>query len=139
MNRLFWTSSIDKDNERGSVSLMTVLFALMLISATLLLFDASRRLNALTRAQDLASETARFAAASLDQDSVFANSTRISADAATNAEALAVAGGATAVTVTVSADGQSVTATVTVDGGTPIIPGFDLSAEGSHQALVVTP
>jgi len=93
-------------SERGSVVAMVALFSLVLISSVLLLFDASRRLNTIAAAQDLASETARFAAATLDEDSVFGGSARIADDAAAKAEVFAIQAGATSATVTIADDGH---------------------------------
>jgi len=122
--------------ERGAVSLLVATFAVFSIAAVLVLFDGGRRLQATTTAQDLASETARFAAAILDQDS-FPDPV-IDADlATTEAEAFAISAGASEVTVEVADDGRSVIATVTVDAGTSFTPGFDLSAQAQHRALAL--
>jgi len=127
-----------RHSERGTVTAMVAIFAVAVVASVLLLFDASRRLNAMTSAQDLASETARYAAAFIDEDSVWSGTASISDEAESEAIAFAQAAGASEVVIEVAADGQSVIATITIDGGTPLIPGFDLEGTGQHRALVIT-
>ena len=127
------------NTERGAVTLLAATFAVIVLASVLVLFDGARRLQTITTAQDLASETARYAAAFLDEDSFIADEQRIDAIlATTEAEAFALSAGASEAEVVVASDGQSVVVTIVIAGGTSFTPGFDLSAQAQHRAFALT-
>lgn len=127
------------ETDRGAITLLVATFALIMLASVLVLFDGARRLQNITTAQDLASETARYAAAFINEDSMLTTQFLIDSDTATDhAEAFALSAGASEVTVEVADDFQSVVAIVTIDGGTAFTPGFDLSAQAQHRAFALT-
>lgn len=133
--------------ERGAISTLfaVLLVFFMLIIATL--GEAGRKLNNLGRAEDVASEVARAAAATLDLDAIANGVARIDV-AAPDSSAGRAREEADKVLVTLGDDnvsiedfdvtGDTVTVRVRVSG-TSFLPGFSLDGVGSHSAVAFDP
>lgn len=129
--------------ERGSVTVMVAVLSLFLFALAFMVAEGSRKLGNISRAQDVASEAARAAAATLDADSLADGSPLIDEDddrARRQAEMIIdaagpqvellefdIVGGGTAAFVRVRVDSSS------------YFPGFDVSGTGSHRAQVIDP
>lgn len=127
--------------ERGALSAFVAIIAIFFVAISITLADGARRLSNISRAEDLASEAARAAAATLDIGELAAG--RASVDlaevdgAVVQAERILVSSGDNVeFHVAVASDRQSVRVDVIVNG-TALVPGFDIRGYGSHTASVV--
>ena len=129
--------------ERGSLSAFVAIVAIFFVAISVTLADGARRLSNISRAEDLASEAARAAAATLDVGALAAGRTVIDVgegDGATvQAErVLAASGDDVDFQVRIADDRRSVRVDVIVNGAS-ILPGFDIRGHGSHTAGVIEP
>lgn len=124
-------------SDRGAFSVMIAVLMLAMIAMVLLTLDAGKRLNSISYAQDLAGETARYAAQVLTEDSLLSSDPRISPTAVAKATTWAQDRGGSAVIVQIAGDGRSVTVTLTVDGVASTTPGFTTTATATHTAQVL--
>ncbi len=127
--------------ERGALSAFVAIIAIFFVVTSIVLADGARRLSNISRAEDLASEAARAAAATLDVGDLAAGETRIDLavdDGATAqaAQLLAASGDDVDFRVQVADDRRSVRVDVIVNGES-ILPGFDVRGHGSHIARVI--
>lgn len=128
-------------HERGSFSAFVAIIAVFFVAISITLADGARRLSNISRAEDLASEAARAAAATLDIGELAAGRSSIDLagddGALVQAERLLASSGDNIdFVVTVADDRQSVRVDVIVDG-TALVPGFDIRGYGSHTASVI--
>lgn len=132
-----------RGTERGSLSAFVAIIAIFFIAISIVLADGARRLSNISRAEDLASEAARAAAATLDVGELAAGRPSIDVrdgdGAALQAERILVASGDDVdFQVRVAEDRRSVRVDVIVNG-VAILPGFDIRGHGSHTARVIEP
>lgn len=128
-------------SERGSMSIFLALLIVAFVGMSLVLADGARRLGNISRAEDLASEVARAAAATLEVSSLATGSAELANQDDLEAQAEVVLGAvsnARLVSLDVGDSGRFVDVVVEVSG-TSIIPGFDVTAQGRHSAQVVDP
>lgn len=127
-------------NERGVLTAMFAVLAVMFVLVIALVAEGGRKLGNLSRAEDLASEAARSAAATLNLEQIASGVAAIDMDedrARLQAEAIVeTVPRASIETFVVEAD--SVVIRVRVSGES-FIPGFDLDGLGSHRASVFDP
>lgn len=134
-----------RTNDRGAV---TTLFAVLLVFLMLIiavLGEAGRKLNNLSQAEDLASEAARAAAATLDVNLIADGVARIDVVGETNTgRALMQAELVVATVMSASiesfeiVDDDRVRVRVRVRG-TSFLPGFSVDAVGGHTAAAFDP
>ena len=125
---------------------MSLFFAILVIFFMLMagvVAEGARRLGNISRAQDLASEAARAAAATLRVDALAEGQTLIDAtseDGAVRQASLLLdaSGEDIDFAVDVSPSGRSVLVTVRVREES-WIPGFDIDGFGTHTAQVIDP
>ena len=130
-------------DERGSLSAFVAIIAVFFIAISIVLTDGARRLSNISRAEDLASEAARAAAATLDVGELAAGRASIDLSEGDGAELqaqriLAASGDDVDFQVTIADDRRSVRVDVIVNGAA-ILPGFDIRGHGSHTAGVIEP
>ena len=127
-------------SERGVVTAMFAVLAIFFFLIISVVAEGGRKLSNLSRAEDVAAEAARAAAATLDlariADGVAAidqvdDRARLEAD-----KVVAVVPGATIEDFVVG--GDSVIVVVRVSGGS-YLPGFNIDGVGSHRALALDP
>ena len=125
----------NRDNERGSVSILIAALGLALLMATGLAVDGGRKLGALSEARDIADNAARAGAQMVDTDAYRSTGTPTIDPAAATQRAnayLASQGHQGTVTVT----GTTVTVTVTITVDTRFLPGpIVVSATESASAV----
>jgi len=128
-------------SERGSVSIFLALIIVAFVAMSLVLADGARRLGNISRAEDLASEVARAAAATLDVSALAAGSSQLAEQDDLEAQATIVldaVSNARLISIRVGDSGRFVDVIVEVRG-TSIVPGFDVTAQGRHSAQIVDP
>lgn len=131
------------ERERGSLSAFVAIIAVFFVAISLTLADGARRLSNISRAEDLASEAARAAAATLDVGELAAGRATIDRNEADGAalqaeRILDAAGDDVDFRIVVAEDRRSVRVDVIVQG-TAVLPGFDIRGHGSHTARVIEP
>lgn len=129
--------------ERASVSTFVALMAVFFLGLALLVAAGGQRLSNISRAEDLASEAARAAAASLDVGDLAVGVTAIDVEDIDGAQVharrvLEASGDQVDFRVQVAADRRSVRVDVIVHS-TSLVPGFDVRGHGTHVARVVEP
>jgi len=130
-------------SERAALSVFVGLVAVFFVAMSFLVAEGARRLSNISRAEDLASEAARAAAATLDVGALALGEPLIDADAEDGAikqaeRLLAASGDRIEFRVVVAADAASVKVDVIVLGDS-LFPGFDIRGHGSHTAQVIDP
>lgn len=134
------TLAASAPRERGVITAMFAVLAVFFFLIVSIIADGSRKLDNLSRAEDIASEAARSAAATLDLAliadgvaviDVGGDRARLEAD-----KVVAVVPGASIESFVVSDD--SVFVAVRVSGAS-FLPGFDVDGVGSHRALAFDP
>ena len=130
-------------DERGSISAVFAVLVIFFIAMAGVLAEGSRRLGKISRAQDLAAESARAAAATLDVRALAEGDTvidRSSVDGAWNhvSQLLERVGADVRFGVDVAPSGRSVSVWVIIDE-TSWIPGFDIDGFGTQTAQVIDP
>lgn len=131
-------------SERGSLSAFVAIIAIFFVAISVTLADGARRLSNISRAEDLASEAARAAAATLDVGDLASGRATIDVhddDSGAEAQAariLAASGDDVDFQVVVGDDRRTVRVDVIVNG-TSLLPGFDIRGYGSHTARVIEP
>jgi len=132
-------------SERGSLSVFFAVLFVLLIAVAVLLAEGGRRLSNISRAEDLASEAARAAAATLDPVTIAGGDPQINGSgeigkAREVADQLLDRSGTNAdlSRFEISSSGRSVVVEVTVRG-TSIVPGFSIDGTGTHTAQVIEP
>ena len=125
----------NRDNERGSVSILIAALGLALLMATGLAVDGGRKLGALSEARDIADNAARAGAQMVDTDAYRSTGTpTIDPAAATQRANAYLASQGHQGTITVNATTVTVTVTITVD--TRFLPGpIVVSATESASAI----
>ncbi len=125
----------NRDNERGSVSILVAALGLALLMATGLAVDGGRKLGALSEARDIADNAARAGAQMVDTDAYRSTGTpAIDPAAATQRANAYLASQGHQGTITVNATTVTVTVTITVD--TRFLPGpIVVSATESASAI----
>ena len=125
----------NRDNERGSVSILIAALGLALLMATGLAVDGGRKLGALSEARDIADNAARAGAQMVDTDAYRSTGTpTIDPAAATQRANAYLASQGHQGTITVNATTVTVTVTITVD--TKFLPGpIVVSATESASAI----
>lgn len=135
-------TSAKSSAERGALSAFVAIVAIFFVATSLVVADGARRLSNISRAEDLASEAARAAAATLDVGGLATGLSVIDiADdgAAVQVEhLLARSGDDVDFQVQVAEDRRSVRVDVIVNGES-MVPGFDIRGYGSHTAQVIEP
>ena len=132
-----------RERERGSLSAFVAIIAVFFVAISVVVADGARRLSNISRAEDLASEAARAAAATLDVGALAAGRATIDLNegdgAMIQAEQILVASGDDVdFQIEVAEDRLSVRVDVIVQG-TAMLPGFDIRGYGSHTARVIEP
>ena len=132
-----------RSSEQGSMSAFVAILAVFFVALALLVADGGRRLANISRAEDLASEAARAAAATLDVGALARGEALVdqAGDDGAQAEAarlLRLAGDEVEFRVVVAEDRRSVRVDVVVHG-TAVVPGFDIRGHGTHTARVIEP
>jgi len=132
-------------NERGAVTAMFAVLLVFLMLIIAVLGEAGRKLNNLSQAEDLASEAARAAAATLDVNLIADGVARIDVVGDTNAgrareQAELVVSQVSSATIESFdvVDDDRVVVRVRVSG-TSFLPGFSLDAVGGHSAAAFDP
>lgn len=130
-------------SERGSLSVFVAILAVFLVMIAAVVGEGGRRLANISRAEDLASEAARAAAATLALGSLATGQPTIDQDSLDGAEfqaeqILLRAGDDVEFQVMVSPSGRSVEVQVIVQADS-ILPLFDIRGYGSHRAQVIDP
>lgn len=130
-------------DQRGSVSVFFAVLVIFFIAMAGLVAEGSRRLGNISRAQDLASEAARAAAATLQVTALAQGNTIIdwsSEDGAVQQARLLLehSGEDIRFEIDVAPSGRSVSVSVVVEE-TSWIPGFDIDGYGTHTAQVIDP
>lgn len=127
--------------ERGSLSFMFAVVSLFLFSLVLMVTEGGRKLANISLAEDLASEAARAAAATVDVGSIAQGEPRIdsSADGArAEAERVLLRSSAEVALVDFEVgDGATDVRVVVRVSADSILPGFDVSGVASHTARVI--
>jgi hypothetical protein len=134
---------MSRGRERGSVSVFFAVLVIFFIAMAGVVAEGSRRLGNISRAQDLASEAARAAAATLQVTALAEGNTLIDQNAEDGAvrqasELLERSGEQVRFEIDVSPSGRSVAVWVIVEE-TSWIPGFDIDGFGTHTAQVIDP
>ena len=129
--------------DRGTITAMIAVLAVFFFAMALMVGEGGRKLGNISRAQDVASEAARAAAATLDIDSLASGSPRIDTNAdraKAQADLIITAAGAEVelVDFRVNLSATNVFVEVRVEG-VSVFPGFDISGTGSHTAQVIDP
>lgn len=132
-----------QERERGSLSAFVAIVAVFFVAISVVVADGARRLSNISRAEDLASEAARAAAATLDVGALAAGRAAIDLNEGDGAkiqaqQILAASGDDVDFQIEVAEDRLSVRVDVIVQG-TAMLPGFDIRGFGSHTASVVEP
>lgn len=132
-----------RKEERGSLTVMIAVVSLFLFALAFMVAEGSRKLGNISRAQDIASEAARAAAATLDVDSLADGSPVIdegNGRARDQAEIVidAAGPGVELLEFTIIGGGTAAFVRVRVDSSS-YFPGFDVSGTGSHRAQVIDP
>lgn len=127
-------------SERGTVTLMFAVLAIVFVSMAFMVVEGGRKLGNISRATDLASEAARAGAASLDKQSLAAGQPRIEFIIACEEIGLLLASaGDSRVTWDANfIDPRTIRVDVTITESS-WIAGFDLTGRGRHQASVIDP
>lgn len=130
-------------NDRGAITAMIAVLSVFLFAMAFMVAEGGRKLGNISRAQDVASEAARAAAATLDIDSLASGSPRIDTNgdrARGQAERIIDSAGIEVELVDFRVDPNrtNVYVRVRVDGDS-LFPGFDVSGMGSHTAEVIDP
>ncbi len=131
------------ERERGSLSAFVAIIAVFFVAISVVVSDGARRLSNISRAEDLASEAARAAAATLDVGALATGRATIDLDESDGARIqaqriLAASGDDVDFQIEVAEDRLSVRVDVIVQG-TAMLPGFDIRGFGSHTARVIEP
>lgn len=124
--------------DRGSVTLLFVILAAAFVTMAFMVVEGGQKLGNISRSQDLASEAARAAAASIDLDELALGEPRINQDDAVRrmTEILAFAGGTDVTWSYDFVDSRTVEVRVKVSGSS-WIPGFNLEGNGLHRASAI--
>ena len=130
-------------HERGSISVFFAVLVIFFIAMAGVVAEGSRRLGNISRAQDLASEAARAAAATLQVAALAEGNTLIDQGAEDGAvhqasRLLERSGEDVQFEIDVAPSGRSVVVWVIVEE-TSWIPGFDIDGYGTHTAQVIDP
>jgi hypothetical protein len=133
----------NQERERGSLSAFVAIVAIFFVAISVVLSDGARRLSNISRAEDLASEAARAAAATLDVGALATGRATIDLNESDGAmiqveQILAASGDDIDFRIEVAEDRLSVRVDVIVQG-TAMLPGFDIRGFGSHTARVIEP
>ena len=127
-------------DERGVLTAMFAVLAVFFLLVVSLVAEGGRKLDNLSRAEDLAAEAARSAAATLDLDQIargVAAIDQVGDRARAEAEKIvATVDAAEIERFIVSA--ESVVVTVRVNGES-VLPGLNIDGVGSHRASVLDP
>ena len=128
------------DCERGSITVFFVVIAIAFFAVVSLVAEGSRRLGNLSRAEDIASEAARAAAATLDPNSVSGGSSFIDLvdDRARKQAEMIVDDIPDAEIERFDISPQRVFVVVRVRG-TSFVPGLNIDGVGSHEAFAFDP
>ncbi len=126
--------------ERGSISLFVAILSLFFFMMIAVVAEGNRKLANIGLAQDLASEAARAASATLDLESIANGDPRIDVrSTGAHAEARRVVDthpGAQVLSVDIKDDALAVSVTVRVED-VSWIPGFDASGTATHLAQII--
>jgi hypothetical protein len=129
--------------ERGAMTAMIAVLSVFLFAMAVVVTEGGRKLSNISRAQDIASEAARAAAATLDIDSLAVGSPRIDVEgdrAEREAEAIVAAAGRNVTLVDFQLQNGATVVYVRVEvRGDSILPGFDITGTGDHNAEVIDP
>jgi len=128
-------------NDRGVITAMFAVLSIFLVLFIAVLAEGGRKINNLGRAEDIAAEAARAAAATLDVDQVGQGVGVINTeDGRAQEQALAIIqlAGLDASLEGFDVDGDRVTVAVRVSGRS-FLPGFDIDGVGSHEATAFNP
>ena len=130
-------------DDRGTITALIAVLSVFFFAMALMVAEGGRKLGNISRAQDVASEAARAAAATLDVDSIASGGPRIDTNAdraKAQAELIITGAGAEVELVDFRIDlgATNVFVRVRVDGAS-VFPGFDISGTGSHTAQVIDP
>lgn len=127
-------------SERGSVTVFFVLLAVGFFAVVSVLAESGRRLGNLSQAEDLASEAARSAAATLDLEQISLGIAAIDSEtgrARLEAEKI-VSAVPNAEIERFEASSRRVLVVVRIRENS-FVPGIDIDGVGSHVALVLDP
>lgn len=126
-------------DERGVLTAMFAVLAIFFILIISVLAESGRKLNNLSRAEDLASEVARAAAATLDIEELARGNAVIDPTDRPREQADLLVAAFDDVTIeNFAINGEQVFVQVRVEG-TSFIPGFNIDGVGSHTALALDP
>ena len=126
-------------DERGVVTAMFAVLAIFFFLIIGVVFEGGRKLENIGRAQDVASEAARAAAASLDVESIAMGDVELDlSEAESQARGIVSAAGPRIEFIEMVSAGETVTVTVRVSGDS-WLPGFSLDSVGRHTAQIIDP
>jgi len=130
----------DLDADSGVVTAMFAVLAVFLFLIASVVAEGGRKLSNLSRAEDVAAEAARSAAATLDLGRIADGVAVVdeNGDRARNEAEKVVAVAPNASIEGFRIAGDSVTVVVRVSGES-FLPGFDIDGVGSHRALAFDP
>ncbi len=127
-------------DERGVITAMFAVLAIFFFLIVSLVAEGSRKLSNLSRAEDIAAEAARSAAATLDLDQIANGVVAIDlVDGRARTEADKVVSSVPGAEIEgFVVDTDSVVVVVRVRGDS-YLPGFDIDGVGRHRALALDP
>ena len=126
-------------DERGVLTAMFAVLAIFFILIISVLAESGRKLNNLSRAEDLASEVARAAAATLDIEEIARGNAVIDDSDRPREQADLIVDAFDDVSIeSFVVNGDRVSVQVRV-AATSFIPGFNIDGVGSHTALALNP